>query len=257
MAVAPPFAASQPAAELVQPALEVEITDVAALPNAPGFSTSTASAGSVPGDDSASGNTTQPRPPMPRTARIGQKVIQPGQQAPRPSLREKIALGMYSSVSPKAMAGWVGVSLYEQAIDTSPNYGQTFRGYAQRLGAAVARDSSEAIFSDAILAPAFHEDPRYYRLGPGQNGVYRFLYASTRTLVTRTDDGRPTPNFSLLGGNLAGAALTQAYYPSRDTGFKPTLKTFGSSLLGSSVGFLVDEYFRDVFGFVFHHESPE
>ena len=56
---------------------------------------------------------------------------------------------------------------YEQIVNGSPNYGQTGKGFAQRLGAASARASSENIFSDSVIAPILHQDPRYYRMGPG------------------------------------------------------------------------------------------
>ena len=143
------------------------------------------------------------------------------------------------------MAGWVGVSLFEQAFDHSPKYGQTFKGYTQRLGAAAARDGSEDIFSDAVLAPILHEDPRYFELGPGHGFVRRTWYAVTRTLVTRNDRGRPTANVSLLGGNLAGSVLAQAYYPPNSTGFGSTMSIFGGSLGGSAFGFFVDEFVHD------------
>jgi hypothetical protein len=174
-----------------------------------------------------------------------QKYIEPGQQAPRLIVGDKILIGLRDAASPLTAAGWVVSSGYSQAIDTTPNYGRNGKAYAQRLGAAAARSSSEGIFSDAVLAPILHEDPRYYKLGDGHSFGRRAVYAITRTVLTRTDGGGSTVNFSLLGGNLAGSAMTQAYYPPQNRGFGETMKTYGLSVGGSAFRFLVAEFLDD------------
>lgn len=63
--------------------------------------------------------------------------------------------------------------------------------------------------------------------------------------VTRTDSGHATPNISLIGGNLAGAALTNTYYPRLNQGFNQTAMTFGSSLGGSAIGLVFSEFYGD------------
>jgi hypothetical protein len=173
------------------------------------------------------------------------KDIAPGQQAPRLRIGDKIMLGFRSSVTPFSMLGWVFSAGYSQAIDGAPNYGTNAKAFAQRLGASAARNESEGVFSDSLMAPLFHEDPRYYEMGRGHPFVRRVLYAATRTFVTRTDDGQATPNYALFSGNVAGAALTNAYYPPQNRGFGNTAKTFGWSLGGSSLGFVVTEFYTD------------
>jgi hypothetical protein len=138
--------------------------------------------------------------------------------------------------------GWVGISTYEQAFDRSPNYGQTGKGYVQRLGAAAARDSSEGIFTYALYSPIFHTDPRYYVLGPGHGFAHRAAYAISRVLVTKTDAGGQTVNFALLSGNLTGAAITQTYYPAGNRNLEQVMTTFGTSLGGAAFGYLFDEF---------------
>ena len=178
------------------------------------------------------------------------KYIQPGQTAPKLSVSDKFILGAKDAFGPLSAVGWVTSAGYEQAVDGSPNYGQlgdTQRGnsFAQRLGAAAARASSEGLFGDSILAPILHEDPRYYKMGSGHNFVKRLVYSGSRALITRTDGGHLTPNFAQLGGNLAGAALTQAYYPPINRGFTQVAETFGGSVGGSALGFVVSEFLAD------------
>lgn len=171
------------------------------------------------------------------------KYIETGQTVEKLSGFDKVLLGARHSTSSFAAATWVVSAGYEQLLTARPNYGQTFKGYAQRVGAAAARNVSDGIFSDSILATVLHEDPRYYKLGPGHPLNVRLKHALLQPLLTRTDGGTRTINFAQIGGNLAGAALTDAYYPpvNRTTG--ATLVTFGTSMGGGAIGYLVNEFF--------------
>lgn len=187
---------------------------------------------------------------VPAAAGVYDKYILPGQSVPKINGHDKFILGVRDAFSPLAVAGWIASAGYEQVFNQSPNYGQTGKGFAQRLGASAARDVTEGIFSDSIMAPLLREDPRYYKLGRGHNVVHRLLYAGTRELITRTDGGRQTVNLALLSGNLGGAVLTNAYYPENNRGFQETAKTFGGSIGGSALGFVVSEFLSDTLSFV-------
>ncbi len=82
-------------------------------------------------------------------------------------------------------------------------------------------------------------------MGKGHSIFKRGIYAGTRSIITRTDSGRTTPNFSLLAGNAAGSALTITYYPSQNTSFKEVAETFSGSIGSSAIGFVVDEFIID------------
>lgn len=154
----------------------------------------------------------------------------------------KIVSGLKTSVSLFSATGWLAAAGWEQLTNSSPNYGTDSGAFGQRLGAAAIRGISEGVFSKSLFAPLFHEDPRYYTMGKGHPFFKRVVYAATRSIITRTDSGRTTPNFSLLAGNAAGSALTTTYYPSQNTGFKEVAETFAGSIGGSSIGFVVDEF---------------
>jgi hypothetical protein len=91
-------------------------------------------------------------------------------------------------------------------MNSSPNYGTDRGAFGQRLGAAAVRDASESIFTDSIMSPLLHEDPRYYRLGPSHNVFIRLFYAGTRFILTRADSGNTSLNLALLSGTMGGAA---------------------------------------------------
>lgn len=170
------------------------------------------------------------------------KFVRSGELAPKLTVGDKILMGMRGSISPYAAIGWVTSATYSEAIDGSPYYGQNGKNYLQRLGAAAAKATSEDVLTNSVMAPVLHEDPRYYQLGPGHDFFTRFGYSITRVLVTKTDEGARTVNYAVLSGNLAGSALTQAYYPPESRGFGEVMKTYGTSLLGQAVGNVFDEF---------------
>jgi hypothetical protein len=174
-----------------------------------------------------------------------QMMIAPNEVTDPLSVHEKIVGGLKNSVSAFSISGWFAVAGWEQLTDRSPNYGTDSGAFASRLGAAAARGASEGIFSKSLFAPIFHEDPRYYILGNGHSFVKRAIYAASRAIITRTDSGKETPNYSLFAGNAAGSALTIPYYPQKNTTFSQVAQTFGGSIAGSAIGCVVDEFFAD------------
>ena len=172
-------------------------------------------------------------------------TVQPGEIAEPMDARTKVVAGFKDSVSLFAATGWFAAAGWEQLTNGSPNYGTDAGAFGQRLGAAVIRGTSEGIFSESLFAPLFHEDVRYYIMGRGHNFFKRAIYAGTRSIITRTDSGRTTPNFSLIAGNAGSALLTIPIYPDQNTSAKEVASTFGYALGGSALGFVVDEFIVD------------
>lgn len=224
-------------------------TAMLALPDAPdaalinavdapaGFSTSAG-----PSFDRAPGQEASVKRPM---ASPFDGVILSSEQAPQLTVKDKFLMGARSTVTPFSMAGWLLSSGYSHLTNGPPNYGTDKGAYGQRLGAATILSSSEDFFSTAVMASVFHEDPRYYQMGRSHGIGQRIVYAATRVLITKTDSGKATVNLALLTGNLAGAALTNTYYPPRNHGVGQTMLIFGGSLGGSALGFGVNEFLND------------
>jgi hypothetical protein len=220
-----------------------------ALPDAP--SSTLVSSSAVPVEGYSFGGQTRPTK-LPRQASPFAKTIEPGEVARKLTIGDKILLGVRENATYTAVGGWLLSAAYEQAVNGAPNYGQTGKGFAQRLGAAAARNASENIFSDSVIAPIMHQDPRYYRLGPGHNFFKRVVYSGTRGIITRTDGGHTTFNFSNVGGDLGGSALTQWYYPPINRSFTQVMQTWGGSIGGDAVGYLFAEFLPNGLG-IFHH----
>jgi hypothetical protein len=226
------------------------------LPDSPGFlasssryTTDTSAAPGNPGNFDASqiAHGLSAPGPSARTRHSSRFAwaIAPDEIAQPMSAHDKIVGGLRHSVSLFSASGWLSSAGWAQLTNGIPNYGTDKGAFGERLGTAVIHGTSNGIFSSSIFAPIFHEDPRYYIMGRGNNFFKRAIYAATRTMITRTDDGHATPNFALWAGNAAGAALTVTYFPAQNTTSKEVAKTFGTSLGGSAVGFVVREFIGD------------
>ncbi|MEG9436565.1 hypothetical protein JAO29_10380 [Edaphobacter sp. HDX4] len=218
------------------------------LPNSPGAllkdaDSSSSSAVDAPpssffGQTAAAGGQSTVRPFV--------KLVPAGQSAAPQTAMDKVRLGFRESVTPFSMLGWVASAGWSHLIDSSPNYGTNSEAFGQRLGASAALGSSKEIFSDAILAPVFHQDPRYYQRGAGHKLINRALYAGSRPIIGRTDSGKTIPNYATMLGTAGAAALTQTYYPERNVSGAQIARTWASSLGGSAVGYLVSEFGGEV-----------
>jgi hypothetical protein len=227
------------------------------LPDAPGFTSSSATGGlAEPADANADADADADADATDATShhhvhipRLREITIEPGQVAPPLSSHAKVVLGLKESFTFFSAVGWTASAGFSQLTNGSPNYGTDSGAFGERLGATSLRLISQNIIGNAFFAPLFHQDPRYYKMGDGHNIGRRVFYAATRSIITKSDDGRSQPNFSLLSGHLAGAALTNTYYPSINRGFRETAETFGNSIGGSAVGFAVTEFLYDVLRF--------
>jgi hypothetical protein len=155
-------------------------------------------------------------------------------------------MGARDSVCPQSVIGWFFSAGFSHIRNERPNYGTDRGAFGERLGASALRNITEDMFSSSIMAPVFHEDPRYYKMGrQGHSLTQRAIYAATRVFITKSDSGRETANWSLITGNLEAAALTNAYYPARNRSASRTMLTFGTSLGGAAIGFGVNEFMDD------------
>ena len=132
-----------------------------------------------------------------------------------------------------------------QATGSAPLYGGTLGAYSQRFGAAVTDIASQNFFGDFLLASAFHEDTRYVRRGPAYKLRTRITYAISRSLVTHTDRGALTFNWSNVLGSGMSAGLSNAYYPPASRTPRVTLVNWGAAVAGSGFANLFPEFWPD------------
>ena len=162
------------------------------------------------------------------------------------TVKEKWQLFLKESVDPFTVAGALAGASVSQLGKSVPNYGSDKEAFAERFGAALADVTTQNFFSDALLAPLLHEDPRYFRKGPEFGILKRIAYSLSRLVITRTDSGRTTFNFSGVIGTVMGIALSNAYYPDRDVNGSVVGGRCMSSFTGGAVSNLLPEFWPDV-----------
>jgi hypothetical protein len=136
----------------------------------------------------------------------------------------KFELAAKVSFDPVTFVG-VGVFAAADQAGDRPNYPQSAKGYAERYGTVYADGVTDIMIGGAILPSLLHQDPRYFYQGTGTDKS-RALHALTSSFVCKGDNGRWQPNYSTVGGDLAAAALSNAYYPPSNRGVGLFLSNF-------------------------------
>jgi hypothetical protein len=132
---------------------------------------------------------------------------------------------------------FIGVGLVATAGQAGdhPNYPQGWKGFGERYGAAYTNGFTDIMIGGAILPSLLHQDPRYFYQGTGTNKS-RVKHALISPFVCRGDNGRPQPNYSTIGGDLASSGLSNLYYPESNRGFGLFITNFliGTGQRGAS-----------------------
>ena len=167
------------------------------------------------------------------------------------SAKEKLELSVHQQFRPYAASTKFLAAGWEQLRNSNPRYGTDSAGFGERLGAAFIRQDSNALFSDGVFPALLHQDPRFYRLGSGTI-LHRAVYAVTRGIITRTDAGKPAPNYSRFLGAAGTYALTMTYYPAVSATWPQTWEGYGISFLTGALGFELHEFGPDLIHMVRH-----
>jgi hypothetical protein len=184
-----------------------------------------------------------------------QTVSDPNQKVVPLTKKQKFELFVRETTDPFTfVSAGLGAAMSQHGND-NPKYGNGFAPYMQRVGAATADLTTQNFFSDFVLASAFHEDPRYYRMGPGHSVMRRAAHAMSRLVITQTDSGNKTFNFSGVLGMGMGIALSNAYYPDRSVGGHEVGSRFVTSMTGASLGNLLPEFWPDIKQKFFRHKN--
>jgi len=160
-----------------------------------------------------------------------------------PSQKFRLFFKSQTDPWPFVLAGYVAG--YDQATNSSPEYGQGMEGYAKRYGAAWGDAFIGNFFGNAVLPSLWHEDPRYFQMGTGPV-ARRALWAATSTVWCRRDNGSWGPNYSNLVGNLIGSAIANVYYPASERTAADTITRSLTVSAEGIVGSEVIEFWPDI-----------
>jgi hypothetical protein len=125
-------------------------------------------------------------------------------------------------------------------------YGGGVEGYAKRLAVRFADGVVENFMTRAVMPTVLHEDPRYYQKGSG--GFWRRTsYAVSRILVTRTDSGATTFNFSeILGSSSAAVISSYSYHLQGDHNIGNAATVWGTQVAYDALSYWLKEFWPDI-----------
>jgi hypothetical protein len=160
--------------------------------------------------------------------------------------KQKWALSLKESVDPFNIASAAMGAAMSQAGNETPKYGHGKAAYGKRFGAALGDFGTQNFFSAGVLASALHQDPRYFRKGPGSPILTRVGYSISRLVVTKLDNGGSGFNSSGVFGMMLGIAASNMYYPSESVSGSVMVGRLTTSLTGGVTGNLLSEFWPDL-----------
>jgi len=147
-------------------------------------------------------------------------------------------------------------TLILQASGAWPDYGGGMGGFGKRYGTQLASAESWSLFARWVFPTVLHQDPRYFPSGR-RNAFDRMAYAASRTIITRSDDGRNVFNSSLLLTVLFSCALSNGYKPLHDKSFPATMENSAAALGAVAQANLLNEFWPDLKSLFLRHEPSK
>lgn len=187
-----------------------------------------------------------------------EKLRRPGPTATDPytplSNQEKFKRWLQHTYSPYTFTSVLFSATWAQMVGDWPTYGGGMQGFGKRFGATLANTETSGFFKVFLLPTLMHEDPRFFY--SGKRGVIaRSWYAASRVLITRKDNGRSAFNTPEVAGTFFTSAVTNAYYPRADRGFRFTMSQAFSGLASDAGSNLLREFWPDI-SRIFHKHEP-
>jgi len=169
--------------------------------------------------------------------------------------KQKWSLAFKENVDPFNIASAAMAAGFSQMGNQTPKYGEGGAAYGKRFGAALADFGTQNIFSAGLLANLLHQDPRYYRKGPGTGVLKRVVYSVSRIVIARQDSGAAAFNASGVFGTVMGIAASNLYYPAASQRVEVMLDRLNTSFTGGIMGNLMSEFWPDLQKKFFHRKQ--
>ena len=120
--------------------------------------------------------------------------------------RQKFQLSWKARTDPVQFAFVAIVAAIQQSRNDYAGFGDGVSGYAKRYAAAYAAGWTRTMMTRVLLPSLFRQDPRYFYKGFGSTRS-RLVYALSRSIVRKGDNGRWQPNYSGILGSLSAGAI--------------------------------------------------
>lgn len=174
-----------------------------------------------------------------------QTVSDSGTVAPL-TAKQKWNLAFQETIDPFNFATVAMGAGFSQDGNEAPRYGEGSAAFGKRFGAAMADVGTQNFFSAGLLATVLHDDPRYFRRGPGSKPLARIGYSISRVVIARKDSGAATFNAPGVVGMMMGIGMSNLYYPASSRNGTVMMARLGTGLMGGVTGNLMSEFWPDV-----------
>jgi hypothetical protein len=264
--------ASALVALLAVPALSAQDADSSSAPPISLESAAAPDPGALQGDnppqdsaapDGQSQNSPQPKqgpqqnpPPPPQPKRIlglmpNFRAVSAGVSPPPPTPKQNLIVATKNSFDYSAFV-FVGItSLLAEADDSHAQLGKGVAGFGRYYWRGFADKTDGNYWVIFLLPTILHQDERYYALGRG--GVWkRFVYSSSRILITPSYRGRNTFNASEILGRAIAQGISVSYYPSQTRTPGALAGKYGYAIGRDALTNVFREFWPDIAVHVFH-----
>jgi hypothetical protein len=159
--------------------------------------------------------------------------------------RQKFQVFVKHTYAPSTFAGAAFDAAADRIENHNPAYAKGFAGMAQRYGIELATSETGVFFGSFMFPVLLKQDPRYLR-NPRLAFPKRALYAMSRVLITRSDNGRQSFNASYVLGGAASQAVNDLFVPGHRQGMHPIVDRLTFDLAVDSGFNLIHEFWPDL-----------
>ena len=266
-AASPDASSTSPLSSAPAPTTPV-LTAAVDLPDAPGFSSSSlsqlsqqqttapATPTSAPNAPQTVPNAGQQNVPGGQTKRIlgvipNYRSVSADQHLPRQTVKDKFVAAGHDSFDYGSFVLAAVQAGFSISGNSYPEFGKGVLGYGRYYWRTLLDTADENFMVGGVFPAVFHQDSRFYTLGHGSI-AHRALYASTRVLITRGDDGNAEANFSEIIGAGAASGISSTYYPERYRTWTKVGQKWLTGCLIDSANFTFKEFWPDINNKIIH-----
>lgn len=196
-------------------------------------------------EDRAQQAPAKPPPQAPDTPAASAPAPTANSPRDRLTVGQKFTYALYRGFGPGAALSSFAVGGYQQALDKKKGYGQGAEGYFSRVGGSYATFAAKQMVGSFALASIFRQDPRYLPSGR-QSRRARLVYALSRVVVTRGDNGRTQFNICAVGGGIGAGLISNAWHEPPDHTFGHGLSRGGMTLGVEALRNVFREFWPDI-----------
>lgn len=159
--------------------------------------------------------------------------------------KQKGLLAVHYTTDPASLGTIIGISAINIAVDPHTAYGPGLKGFGGLAGVSLLQNATAEAFGTFAVPALVHQDPRYYRM-PHKPLGKRILYSVTRSYISRSDSGKPMPNYGMFAAYPFVAEIGNLYVPGIESDGPSTAKRILTGYALDPVNNLVNEFLPDV-----------